>query len=311
MPRAPQSYSQRYEMGSLLPDNVGHGSGVQAPPPEPSSVADLLATPMALRLSQASQAVVSPRTCCRTLVAVVRWLCVATVQAACAAGLTIALRELFFSRAGDECAGPVLSSCLDDEGWRWARDRHQPCSSFAVTSMATNESLHDFCDVAKSAAGVPAKQACRTSCTTCSWAWYFEFIVAGAPIWARNALIVAALVAGCSKISGFERRPGLLANLLVGPTETAGDCDHKAGWAAIAGLRLAVPGEQPQAKWAEACEARSLTQRQLGGLVGACEVGALALVTASSLSSGTMGLQVLCRCSRAHPAHPCGCGCHP
>eukprot|EP00329_Picozoa_sp_Boothbay-MS584-11_P007690 68555_4 len=194
------------------------------------------------------------------------WLCVAAIHTSAALGLVYFLRGTFFGRVDDDCTGPILAECADDPNWRWALNNHEPCASFAPApaSAGSNETLHMFCDGAKDVAKVPATKACRTSCSTCSWGEFFEVFVAGAPIWARNAFLVALLAAGCSRLSGFERRTGLMQKLLLGPTQAAADTVSlkKSGWAAIAGVQAGDPPAEPQATWPEACEARALTQKQ-------------------------------------------------
>jgi hypothetical protein len=201
----------------------------------------------------------------RVVALVMRWLIVAATHTLTAVCLVLVLRELFFGRVKDDCTGPALASCADDEGWRSRSydgamgEEGKPCSNFVK-----NASLHELCHAMSSDGGVSAADACQKACGTCGWSPYIELIVAGAPVWARNALLAALLAAGCSRMSGFQNTPGLMRNLLVGPNQAAvlgtGPC--KSGWIAIAGVRVGEPGEQPQATWAEACQARALTQRQ-------------------------------------------------
>eukprot|EP01047_Picozoa_sp_COSAG01_P029518 COSAG01_NODE_2027_length_8600_cov_3.986356_2_plen_376_part_00 len=199
----------------------------------------------------------------------VRWFIVAALHTLAAIGLVWALREMYFGGAETECAGPALASCSDDEVWRSRRYgtmlEGAPCSNFAKDWRAHNAtSSNDLCPIAQSESGVLAADACKKACNTCGWSPAIELLVASAPVWARNALLAALIATGCSKVSGFDRRTGLLRNLLIGPGDAAADGAElrKSGWLAIAGMRAGEPGEEPQATWAEACEARALTQRQ-------------------------------------------------
>jgi hypothetical protein len=224
------------------------------PRPEPAGVSELLAGgPIAPRPPASRR---HPH-----IVAVVRWLVVACIHTLAAVGLVLALLKLFFGRVEDECVGPDLASCVDDEGWVSRSYGHSDglaCTSFA---KAIDNSSHELCTIATSEDGALAADACRNSCGTCGWSKFIELFVAGAPVWARNALLMALVMAGCSRVSGFERRTGLLQNLLVGPRRDGIDI-NKSGWLAIVGVRAGEPGERPQSTWAEVCEARALTQRQ-------------------------------------------------
>eukprot|EP01047_Picozoa_sp_COSAG01_P038669 COSAG01_NODE_3152_length_6498_cov_17.406470_3_plen_786_part_00 len=198
---------------------------------------------------------------------VVWWVCVGVIHTLTGLGLVFALQHLFFGRAEAECDGPVLTSCADSDSWRWVLGFGTPagCASFAETVAGNATSLHEFCETAKSVSGEAATEACKTACNSCGLSWGIEFVIAGAPILARNALIGAVVMTGCSKVSGFVRRTGLLANLLVGPSSAnlpGAPANVPSGWAAIAGVRGGDPEEQPQATWAETCESRALTNRQ-------------------------------------------------
>ena len=105
------------------------------------------------------------------------------------------MRKLYFGGAGAECHGAVLISCEDDPSWEWSLDSHEPCSSFSATG---NHSLHKFCASAESRDGVLAEDACKAACSSCGWSQFFEIFLAGAPIWARNALISTVLISSCA-----------------------------------------------------------------------------------------------------------------
>lgn len=204
--------------------------------------------------------------------AALRWVTVAVIHGLVGTGLALGMRELYFGSAETECHGAVLRSCEDDQRWEWnldGRKLHERCSAFAPTA---NHSLHEYCSSATSSDGVLAKDACTTACSTCGLNKFIEIVIAGAPIWARNALIGAVVVSSCSRLSGFERRSGLLRRLLMGHAEAEPhamiggtlerDDVQKAGWNAIVGRRVGDAGPQPQSTWAEARDARSLTQQQ-------------------------------------------------
>ena len=82
-----------------------------------------------------------------------------------------------------------------------------------------------------------------------------EYLVGYAPAYFRGAVLLFAAKKVCEKIAGFESRGGLGMFLLAGD----GDGDaNAAGW-----LALVQPADaKPQPTWAEAREARGLTQRQ-------------------------------------------------
>jgi hypothetical protein len=82
--------------------------------------------------------------------------------------------------------------------------------------------------------------------------------ISTAPLWARGALVVAALQACCRKVADVHG-DGLMVQLLVGQSSRRG---VRVGWLAIvAGQdQNGHPIQQPS--WDVACEARNLTQRQ-------------------------------------------------
>ena len=75
---------------------------------------------------------------------------------------------------------------------------------------------------------------------------------------ARTALIGASLGMCCRKVAGVEEGTGLARALLLGNGEGDGAADS-AGWLAIVGGH---PDDVAQPTWAEAREARKMTQRQ-------------------------------------------------
>jgi hypothetical protein len=191
-----------------------------------------------------------------------RWLAVAVIHGVAGAGLVLGMLKLYFGSAAAECHGAVLISCEDDQGWEWnldlhGRALHEQCSSFATTA---NHSLHELCSSAKSRDGVLAEDACRAACSSCGMSRFFEILIAGAPIWARNALLGALVVSSCAKLSGFERRSGVFKQLLWGRAvaadaagdDTPEDGARDAGWNAIVGRRVGDAGPRPQPCWAEA-----------------------------------------------------------
>ena len=194
-----------------------------------------------------------------------RWICVVVLHSLAGLGLVLAMRTLYFGGAGAECRGAVLISCEDDESWEWSLgshdELHDHCSSFSATR---NHSLHEFCAIAKDREGVLAEDACKAACSSCGWSLFFEIFLAGAPIWARNALISTVLISSCARLSGFQRT-GLCINLLVGVRADNSDddgTDRKSGWNAIVGQRVGDAGPQRQSTWLEACQARGLTHQQ-------------------------------------------------
>eukprot|EP01043_Picozoa_sp_COSAG02_P011308 COSAG02_NODE_415_length_22762_cov_133.681816_7_plen_154_part_00 len=73
-----------------------------------------------------------------------------------------------------------------------------------------------------------------------------------------------------AKLSGFEHRSGVFKQLLRGRAvaadgagdDTPEDSARDAGWNAIVGRRVGDAGPRPQPRWAEARDARGLTQQQ-------------------------------------------------
>ena len=148
--------------------------------------------------------------------AAIGWLCLSAIYTLAGVGLVSALRSLFFGQAGTDCTGAVLTSCEDSPEWRWnTQTGAVGCPSFAQTVARNETSLHGICATAKSVTGEIAAEACKTACATCGLSRGIEFVVASAPILARNALIGALLIAGCSKVSGIKRRTGLLEPCLL------------------------------------------------------------------------------------------------
>jgi hypothetical protein len=82
-----------------------------------------------------------------------------------------------------------------------------------------------------------------------------EYLVGWAPPYLRGMLLLFVVKKLCQKVTGFEDGAGIGVALLAG--YGAGDAD-RAGWVAIVQPTAAVP----QPTWAEAREARGLTQRQ-------------------------------------------------
>ena len=94
-----------------------------------------------------------------------------------------------------------------------------------------------------------------------------HWIVGTAPVWARNLLLMAALgycgrKFGCLTGTGGG---GVLEALLCGDSSGDGDADM-AGWFAIVGDHT---GDRAQGAWAEARDARHMTQKQAVVLGGA------------------------------------------
>eukprot|EP01046_Picozoa_sp_COSAG06_P027169 COSAG06_NODE_2381_length_6980_cov_11.893039_1_plen_273_part_00 len=82
-----------------------------------------------------------------------------------------------------------------------------------------------------------------------------EYLVGWAPPYLRGMLLLFVVKKLCQKVTGFEDGAGIGVALLAG--YGAGDAD-RAGWVAIVQPTAAAP----QPTWAEAREARGLTQRQ-------------------------------------------------
>eukprot|EP01047_Picozoa_sp_COSAG01_P039005 COSAG01_NODE_3198_length_6430_cov_10.203759_1_plen_186_part_10 len=140
----------------------------------------------------------------RDVGAVVRWLTVTAIHTLAAIGLVWALHQLYFGRVEAECIDADLASCADDEGWRSSRFSATMPEGFRCTDFASSSagginatSAHDLCPVAKSEDGVLAADACKKVCGSCGWSKFIELFVASAPVWARNALLVALATAGC------------------------------------------------------------------------------------------------------------------
>ena len=82
-----------------------------------------------------------------------------------------------------------------------------------------------------------------------------EYLVGWAPPYFRGMLLLFVVKKLCQKVTGFEDGAGIGVALLAG--YGAGDAD-RAGWVAIVQPTAAAP----QPTWADAREARGLTQRQ-------------------------------------------------
>ncbi len=144
--------------------------------------------------------------------AAARWLGVAVIHGVAGVVLVLGMLELYFGSAAVELHGRAL---------------HAQCSSFATTA---NHSLHEYCSCAKSRDGVLAEDACRAACSSCGMSRFFEILIAGAPIWARNALLGTLAVSSCAKLSGFERSAGVFKRLLWGhavAVDAVDDDTHK------------------------------------------------------------------------------------
>ena len=77
-----------------------------------------------------------------------------------------------------------------------------------------------------------------------------HWLAGTAPLWARNALLLAMATACCQKLSDIEGQQGLGQALLLGAGVRDGSADS-AGWLAIVGT-----GPRRQSTWAEALAAR-------------------------------------------------------
>ena len=87
-----------------------------------------------------------------------------------------------------------------------------------------------------------------------------ETAIGLAPVWARNAVILALLAKCCRKVSGMEG-DGLATSLLLGQPQHRGG-GSAAGWLRIASVQVTDGVLQPQSTWEEAYTARHLTRQQ-------------------------------------------------
>ena len=89
-----------------------------------------------------------------------------------------------------------------------------------------------------------------------------EAAIGGAPIWARNAVLVGIVTKAARKAAGFEGSLGLAQTLLVAGSdpEAAGEADA-AGWVATVGGKTAASGVG-QSSWDDARRALRLKPRQ-------------------------------------------------
>eukprot|EP01044_Picomonas_judraskeda_P013975 COSAG03_NODE_2176_length_3045_cov_1.792261_1_plen_899_part_01 len=90
------------------------------------------------------------------------------------------------------------------------------------------------------------------------------WVVGTAPLWARNFLLMAALVYCCRKSTGLPGGGGVLEALLCGDSSRDDEVDMT-GWFAIVGDHS---GDRAQCTWTEARDARRMSQKQaivLGG----------------------------------------------
>ena len=88
--------------------------------------------------------------------------------------------------------------------------------------------------------GQPAAGECDAHFEAGSRAVMIEFI-GWAPVWGRNALLVAGFLWVCREIAGLERTPGTVQALLLGAGERDGQA-RAAGWDAIVGSGSSVDG---------------------------------------------------------------------
>ena len=115
--------------------------------------------------------------------------------------------------------------------------------------------------------GQPAAGECDTHFEAGSRRLVHEFI-GWAPVWGRNAVLVAGVLWVCRKVAGLERTPGTVQALLLGVGEQDGQA-RTAGWDAIVGSGVGGGGAdndgttvEKQPRFEQARSEREMSYRQ-------------------------------------------------